>query len=262
MAFQGMTFIYDGISSDTYELYLGGTDVKAITSATASTNTELVFDSVNGRSKNFVYGVKQSSTTGEFPLYIFSPNELTRYDVHTIDAWLFSNAMPKKLIIVQDDMTEFHYNAIFSKNEVLTHRGGVVYGFSCTVVCDSSYAYSNYKTTTHVINGETTIKFNNMSSGINYNYPQIEFTSNKANGQITIKNESDKNRTFTMNGLSINETITIDEWFEITSSMGLNRLENCNKKWLRLKNGVNVLKVSGDVTSLKITHQNLKGIGS
>ena len=262
MAFQGMTFIYGGISSDIYDLYIGGTDQKAITSANASTNTELVFESVNGRSKNFIYGVKQTDTTLEFKMNIFCLNELTRYDVHIIDAWLFSNATPKPLIIIQDDMTEFHYNAIFSKNKVLTHKGGVVYGFSCTVICDSAYAYDKEKTISYSISGETTIKFNNMSSGINYNYPKIEFKITKANGQIIIKNESDNNRTFIMSNLSVNEIISIDEWFQIESSMGLNRLENCNKKWLRFKNGINILKVSGDISALKITHQNLKGIGS
>lgn len=173
MAFQGQIFIYDGISSDTYGLYIGGIEKKAITSSDAATNTELVYDNVNGRNENFVYGVKKKNTTLEFKLDLFSPNELTRYDVHIIDAWLFSNAMPKELIILQDDMMEFHYNAIFSKGEVLTHKGGVVYGFSCTVVCDSVYALDRQQTKSYKINGETIIYFNNMSSGINYSYRTI-----------------------------------------------------------------------------------------
>ena len=118
MTFSAFSFIFDNISSEDYGLYIGGVDSQEIKSSMASTNTEIVYDSVNNRSENFVYGVKQSERCLEFNIELFSYDKLSRSDISYIDSWLFSNRQPKKLVFCQEDMANYTFYAIFSKNEI------------------------------------------------------------------------------------------------------------------------------------------------
>ena len=262
MTFSAMSFIYDNISSEDYGLYIGSIDNKTITSSMASTNTELIFDSIANRSENFVYGVKQTEPCLTFDIELFSYEKLSRSDISYIDAWLFSNRKPKKLVLCQEDMANYTFYAIFSKNEIKAYANKP-YMLTCTIVCSSAYGYEIEKKDEYIINnGSTVVRFNNLSGGINYLYPKLEFVCNKDLGAITIENLSDNNRKFIISNLYNGEKITIDEWFQIESSTGLLRLENCNKQWLRLKNGINNIKISGNLSKLTMYYSFRKAIGS
>lgn len=261
---KSISFIYDNQSSEDYGLYIGSLNAKSTSNSPASTNSEIVYDTVNNRNEVFIYGVETTEKLLEFDIELFFEDyeNIDKSDILYIDQWLFSNKFPKKLVFCQEDMSTYYYNAIFKKNEILYHNNRI-YGFKCQIQCDSPYAYTSEKELTIPITNEKAIaRINNISSGLSYIYPSIQFVCNKEGGQVTIKNKSDENRTLILSGLKNNETITIDKWFQITSSYGLKRLGNCNKQWLRLRDGVNYIEVSGDTTRITLKYQFMQGIGS
>lgn len=263
MAVSAMSFMFDNKSSEDYGIYIGGFDNNPIKEDMASTNIEFVQDKLPTRSENFIYGIVQSEENLKFNINLFSYDYLSKNDITYIDSWLFASNNPKKLMFMQEDMATYTYNAIFSKNNIVYH-GNQIIGFNCDVICDSAYAYEMKKTEVYTItpNKNARIRFNNLSGGINYLYPRLSWTCNKDNGRLQIVNVTDSRRTFSMTGLKQGETITIDEYFQIESSLGLLRSENCNKQWLRLLNGVNHLDVVGDCGKLYMTYQFKKAIGS
>lgn len=263
MAVSALSFLYNQISSEDYSLYIGEINGQNLKNDMASTNTEFIMDTVNNRSENFIYGVKQTETNLKFNLKLFGYDKFTKNDITYIDNWLFSNRMPQKLMFCQEDMANYTYHAIFSKNQIL-YNGNEAFGFDCDIICSSAYGYETEKTDVYNIlpNTITKVRFNNLSGGINYLYPKLSFVCNKDNGRIKIINKSDKDRTFEMTGLSNGESIEIDDWFQINTSTGLYRLEKCNKQWLRFKNGINYLDITGDTSKINIKYTFRRGIGS
>lgn len=247
MAFYGLKFIYDNIPSDSMGLYIGEFGGNSVKNSPSSTKRELVYEHNEAREENLIFGTKTSSDLLEFDLGVFSYEQLSRQEMERIERWLFYNDKPKKLVICQDDMYQYHYNAIITGEWISV--GNMSQGLQCKVQCDSQYGYSN-RVTMVIPKGTRTVRNASITKMI---YPKIEFTCTKANGSISIKNVTE-NRTFTMTGLQLNEKITIDKWFQITSSTGLLRLSNCNREWLRLLSGMNKLEVQGDVANIKLEY--------
>lgn len=263
MSITALSFSYNGVDSEDYGLYIGEINPSSVKNTMASTNTEFIQDFLPTRSENFIYGVRQSERNLTFKIKLFSYDFLSKNDVSYIDNWLFSNKQPKRLMFMQEDMATYSYMAIFEKNEIIS-VGNKIIGFECDIICDSSYAIEQEKTEVYQVNSakDVSVRFNNLSGGINYLYPKIEWTCNKDNGSLQIVNKNDNNRTFIITGLRNGEKITIDRYFQIKSSMGLLRSENCNKKWLRFVNGINNFTVKGDTSNLYITYQFKKAIGA
>ena len=265
MACKALSFVYNGQASEDYGLYIGELGGKMEDSSMASTNTELIYDTIPNRIENFIYQVKITEDLLEFNMKLFfeNPTDIGKDDLKYIDQWLFSNKYPKKLIICQEDMLNCYYNAIFKDNNIL-YYGNKPYGYDCTVQCDSPYAYEfEHEHTISIQHGQIgKLRVNNTSSGISYIFPNINFICNKENGSIYIKNINDNGRTLIFENLKQGEEITLDKWFQITSSYGLRRLGNCNKKWLRFVQGINNIEISGDLTKFNIKYQFMQGVGS
>ena len=261
---KALSFIYDEKASEDYGLYIGELNANSTSSSMVSTNTELIYDSVNNRMENFIFGVQITDKLLEFEMNLFFEDykNIDKNDIKYIDQWLFSQKFPKKLILCQEDMATYYYKAIFKKSEILYHNNKI-YGFRCSIQCDSAYAYTSEKQIDlPIINNKATTRINNISSGVSYIYPSIRFVCNKEGGSVTITNKSDNNRSLVFSNLKQGEEIYVDKWFQITSSYGLKRLDSCNKKWLRLKNGVNYIEVNGDTGRLILNYQLMQGIGS
>lgn len=263
MAVSALSFIYNNIPSEDFGLYIGEFDSSVIKTDMASTNIEFIQDHISERSENFIYKVIQSEKNISFDLNLFSYDYLSKSDISYVDNWLFANKKPKPLVFCQGDMSTYTFHAIFSNNQIVYH-GNRAIGFKCKVVLDSTFAYENKQTEViSVFSDESTkVRFNNLSGGINYLYPEISWTCNKDNGMLEIINSSDNNRRFFIDGLKTGEKITIDKWQQIDSSLGLLRRDNCNGGWLRLRNGINILSVKGDTGNLNMTYQFKKAIGS
>lgn len=265
MAVKALSFVYNGQSSEDYGLYIGELDGKMENSSMASTNTEIIYDTIPNRIENLVYQVKRSEDLLEFNLKLFFADveNTGKDDLKYVDQWLFSNKYPNKLIFCQEDMVNCYYNAIFKKNEILYH-GNKPYGYECTVQCDSPYAYEiEREKTISIQSGDIgKLRINNISSGTSYIYPSMNFICNRENGSVFIKNINDNNRTLIFENLKQGEEITLDKWFQISSSYGLRRLGNCNKRWLRFVKGINNIEITGDLTRFTVKYQFMQGVGS
>lgn len=264
MKLKALSFIYNNTTSEDYGLYIGSLNAKTTSSSMASSNSEIVYDFVNNRLENFIYGVKLTERLLEFEIELFFENyeNLDKNDIKYIDSWLFSQKYPQRLVFCTEDLSTYYYKAIFKKNDILYHNNKI-YGFKCSIQCDSAYAYTSEKQLVIPITSDKSIaRINNISSGVTYIYPSIRFVCNKEGGSIVMTNKSDNNRSFIINNLKQGEEIYIDKWFQITSSYGLKRLGNCNKRWIRLKDGVNYIEVSGNTSRVVLTYQFMQGIGS
>jgi phage-related protein len=99
--------------------------------------------------------------------------------------------------------------------------------------------------------------FNNKSDDKGaYLYPKLVITMNNSGGNVTITNSSDASRVFSFTGLLTSEVITIDNSLQqITSSTGLLRMSNFNKKFFRLIPEINNLRFQGNIASIDMTYQ-------
>lgn len=277
MAYQGYQFIFDGIPSQTYGLrivsfesasyrYSGGSAMELITSkASRSLKTKILGS----------YPDKPL----EFELEVICERELSITQATAIKSWLFGHFRYKKLQIFKDDLAGCYFNCILNNPEDINING--YNGWKFTVICDAGGAWENPRTFHFAFEspdqgetveyGETpdenqetttTITIYNQSENNDYTYPSVSFVAQGNDGKASIKNLSDNEREFYFTGLSGGEAITIDGHTKIikTSSEGVNRLPDFNKKFLRLVRGANQLEVSG-ISSLDITIENFRRLG-
>ena len=263
MAFHGISIIFDGVASETYNLYLMGFDNKSGSSTRdLSMSLEIITDYSANSEIPYLQGVRDRNIL-TFPLTLSSKKPLDRYDIEHIQRWLFGHKQYKKLQIVQEDYHDIHFNCILNKpKEVVLNNE--VYGFEFTVECNSAFGWQFPKTRNYPIASPQTIFFTNESSVNDYMYPTIEFMCTKqgGNGSVSIINQKDNNREFKITKLYYGETIIADSRLGIIkSSLDRRILGDFNKQFLRLVPCDNKLIVTGDITSLKITWQNMRRVG-
>jgi len=258
MAFFGRSFIYGGIVSDYYGLSIGDINSSDINETMGSSGMEISDQKIYRRATPYFYGATPSPVL-KFDMSAFSKEEIDADFFRLIQKVFFSSKKYKKLQIVQEDMAEVYFDCILNDPKII-RVGNLLRGISFTVQCSSPFAWKFPKTTTYSYTQPTineTIVFNNSSDDNgSYLYPKNVITMNSFGGNISITNLSDNNRVFSFTGLSSGEIITIDNSLQIiSSSTGLKRLGNFNKKFLRMIPGVNTLRIQGAIASLATTCQ-------
>lgn len=257
LAFGGLKFIFDGIGSDQYGLQICSINGRGEESSSGGTNANLHTDKSSGSYKFNLLGVSEDEPL-TFRLSFGTLSPMTRQEISSIQKWLFGHKEYKKLRIIQDDMTDLHYNCILSDSEIET-LANYPFVISCNVTCDSQFAWEEDKTHTYS-NFTTDIILINTSDIKDYTYPLIEFTV--ASTTVSFINKSNGNWGTVFEKLTVGEKITLDNEHQIiTSSTGLRRLGNFNKKWFELKSGENILAITG-VSELKVTYANARRVGA
>lgn len=256
MSFNGLSFVYDGISSESYGLYLasmgGGED-----SSSGGMEMDILTKKVARREQSYLMGVSAPAPL-EMSLTMFSLKPITRYRLSEIQNWLFCRESYKKLKIIQNDIGHLNYNAILHSSELI-HVSNEVYGITCQVTCDINGAWMEEEVLSFPTpSGD--LKIENLSD-LRYVKPYIEFTF-KGGSEIVFTNKSDNNREFSFTGLTNGEVIKVDcDTGEISSSLNINRMGKCNKKFLRLISGINILNIRGSIANLKIIYTPMKKVG-
>lgn len=262
MGFYSTNFVFRNVPSETYNLYLSTPD-GGETMSPGSSDTQIIEQKVYRKSTPYFYGAELSPIL-EFPITITTPTELTEWDTALIQKWLFGHKEYSKLQIVQEDTSDAYFNCMLVRPQIMK-VGNIIRGFNCTVRCDAPWGWTFPKTLTYnytVSDVNASIRLNNLSDDNEYNYPEIEFTLNALGGDFSIINTSESNRLFSFTGLQANEIMTVNNELEIiSSSNGLLRLSNFNRKFLRLIPGYNILTVLGNISQLKMTMQFAKKIG-
>lgn len=256
-AFSGLNFIFDGKSSEEY-------GVKIVYINKSGWNTDnmgadfepILADNPLGISKPS-YGINISQLL-EFNITIGSLRPLNRHDVHKISSWLFARRKPCRLYIDQHDMKNIYYECYLTTPQMVS-MANYPYAFSCTVSCTSPFAWSNDIIKTAVVSDDNTEEIHLLNWGADIDgfiLPKVEIAPESNISTISLINENDSGKEFlfdfTGNGtiaIVNGEIITVDNLNQIVSSSEYyNRLEAFNKKWLRLANGDNKIKITGNGT--------------
>jgi phage-related protein len=258
MAFYALSFQFDGIPSETYNLKISGLDASGTSSSMGSSSMDIINQKIFRRPTPYLLGMTPSEVLS-FDVEITSPEEIDSETFQLVQRWMFSNRTFKKLLIFQEDMSNVYFNCIFNNPQIL-RVGNVIVGFTATVVCDSPFGYEfekniNYTYTSPTV--DNNVIFYNSSNDIgNYIYPNLVITMNSFGGSVTITNSDDANRVFQFTALSPLEVITMNNDIQtIASSTGLKRLSNFNKHFMRLVPGLNHLRLQGNFSNIKMTTQ-------
>jgi hypothetical protein len=203
----------------------------------------------------------------EFPVEIYG-SSMDVFKQIEIKNWLYGKPGYHKLQICIDHHNTFYYNCkLIATTDIVF---GAPNGFRFNVVCDSPGAWEFPKTVTYKFPTHSyyNFLFNNISGDSDYMRPIIEFKTMTNTYNFSLKNNSDIDstgnaRTFSFTNIQGNEIITVDNKNKImTSSSGLYRLDNFNKKFFRLKRGVNEITAIGSCEYMKITYQNFRRLGA
>lgn len=250
MAFNGCYFRFDGISCKEYGLRLYGMS-QLSSDEVLHTGTDIVEDRTPNRYGSFFYGTVANTPLQfnlTFGIDIGASDKrafLSRLDLNDVASWLVGHNEYKYLEIEQPDMEEIRYRCIITN---LRHSdiGGGLWGFTCTVTCDSPYAYHCPKEYRYEIDGSETVRFYNACTCLNYYKPKIIISPDSA-GTFSIKNESDDGRITKLTNLpAVNSSIVLDSENEVITCTDIaNPYSYFNFKFFRLVRGMNILTFTG-----------------
>jgi hypothetical protein len=268
--FSASSFIFNGIPSEFYNLYIGysGKDSKAGAGESeepASNDISLLTQKIYRRPSPLLYGVEQIPVLS-FYLSMYIPNGgLDEQAFSKVSGWLFGNMQYGTLRICQNDMTDIYFRCFFTKPQ--TNRyGNFIRALNSTVVCDAPWGWRSPKTYNYswlnTYDISQVINFYNETDNNYYTYPtKLVITANSFGGNITITNATDNGRQFVLTAAPY-EVITFN-CFDQTVSSSINPLplQNFNGNWLRLLKGVNLLNVTGNPLSVAMTVERAVKIG-
>ena len=248
--FNATTFTYDGVYSGIYGLLIAEFNPETVQSSMTFTPTVRAVKSA--KSNRFSFAGIVYEEMPEFSFSIISEHRIPDILRRELLSWLTGRAGFKRLQIHQPEYQEYEYNCIFSAVEII-YVNGHCHGFNVTAKFDSPYCYGRPRKRT--VNGtgeEVAVKLVNESDIVDgYVYPIVKFTARDAvDGKaISIINEWDAARPFEFCGLTPHEEVMVDNELKIiTSSVGGDKLSGFSKNWLRLRRGVNELRIRIDGT--------------
>lgn len=250
MSFYGLSFSFDGISCEEYGLMLY--DFNSTTQGDSKyASLDIDEDRVAGRHRSLFYNTYYKKPL-EFKI-IFGADEyaaeqreqIDRYEMQLIGAWLTDRKEYCDLVIDQPDMERIRYHCIITDLQTLEHSGNK-WAFEATVHCDSPYGYLAPQTFTYELTGKTTVLLPSRSSINRPFFPKmtIEMGNSKT---LSIVNANDGGREFKLTNLpQANEVIALNgETGVMAGSSGLNLYPYCNFKFPRLVRGDNYLTIEG-----------------
>lgn len=244
--FNATYFQYDGQSSAAYGLQIVDFDDGAVKETDAFSPT-LSLQKVPGAVRFFHGGIEyDSAPTCEFS--VVSEQELTSDLRREVLSWLVGRKQFKALQFIGGDNSDFTYYCVFTSAKTIWVNGRC-HGLRLSAQFDSPFA-RGAATSITVAPGAHTIQLENKSDiKDGYVYPIVQFTGT----YVDIVNATDDSqRHFVFSELAPSEVIIVDnELRHISSSIGGEKLSKfTSKNWLRLRHGVNELKIksAGSVT--------------
>lgn len=261
MSYLAYDFIFDGIPSEKFGLFLCNIGETNKTTDNAGGNVKIHTDKTPNMEYNYLLGVEHEDVF-EFTFVFGSDSPKDRFDISLINNWLMGHKQYKKLQIIQKDMTSVYFNCIINDLRTIMF-GNVPYAFECTVLCDRPWALENMKTYNYDVYDGKTIIHNNISHKNGITLPIIEFTTNNNPSNVSIINKTNGNYETKFVDLINEETIFLDCNTEtIKSSTGNRRLSNFNNHWFELLPNENIITFKGDISNFKIKYENVRKVGA
>lgn len=237
------------------------------------TPVQPLLQSLSRRSKVYNLGIeKENNGALEFELSFYKVDYVpfNAYERDMIATWLLSDHTFKPLQMLQDDMSDLYYNCYFKALKYIV-IGGSTYGFVATAVCDSSFAWKNEETVEIINKADTNGLFPsitefdlyNISSDINLTTPiLIEVDMGNNTNEFKVTNISNNNEFFEFKNLVVGDKVKIDDLYSIECITRPNTIivDNFNGEFMKLVNGLNKIKVDGEIKRIKIVYQGNKMI--
>lgn len=248
MAFHGCHFCFDGIPDFEYGLMIY--DVGGSEEDGKFSSVEIQEDRTTRRYSPLHYGIVQNEpltfpfTFGADIDAIDKHQHLDRWEMDAIANWLTGHNEYKWLEITQSDMEIIRYKCIITDLKYISY-GNIPWAFTCTVTCDSPFAYMHPETMVFNVpdNINTIIE---CRAAVKYYFPKIIINMKKGSS-FSIINHSDNDRVFKFDDIPASiKQITIDNENEIiTNSSELNLYDKFNFNFFRLIKGYNNLEFTG-----------------
>jgi phage-related protein len=261
MAFYARTFIFNGIPSEFYNIYLGTFGGSGEDTNATSSDVALLTQKIYRRPVPLFYGAEQTPVL-QFPLAMYSPDrtlEVTAGSFSEVATWLFGQMAYKQLRLCQNDMQEIYFNCFLTAPQI-TRVGNIIRGMSATVVCDAPWAWKEPISLTRTYDPDAysvydSFSIDNESANNFYTFPtNLVIHANIFGGSVTITNIGDNNRQFILTLLP-NEIVTINcDLQTVSSNLVTYPLGGFNKNFLRFIQGTNDINITGNIKSLSLTY--------
>lgn len=259
MSFWATSFVFNGVPSEAFGLFLISEDGAGVLQNTGSNSVELYTQTIYRKATPYFFGTQQTPTLS-FSLCFASLEPISALEQQVIQKWLFGQNSYKKLQIMQCDMYDVYFNC-FLTNPTLTTVGNYAYSFKCDVICDAPWAWEYPKEVNYgPFVGAGNIVFNNISDDNYYMRATWVITLDDNTTSFQINNLTDSSSCTFIN-LSPNEVITIDSSRSIIkSNTGLLRVGNMSGILPRFVPGQNEIQIVGDISNINITYQNARKV--
>jgi len=247
--FNSYEFTFAGVSSKAFGLMIYDIGNNAQEDVSFGNIAEIEQERIPRMVHPIHYGVNYHAKPLEFSLVFGAQDPLNRYEMEEIAYWLTGYQDYQWMTLGQEDLLHCQFRCLVKELTPIT-VGWLPYAFKAKIVCDCPYAYSEEKTQSFTISGETTVFVQNDGYVREYVKPVIEYELSSGNS-ISIVNQSDGGRTFTLTNIpSGSSRIQIDsgKCMLTDKSVGKNLYANSNLKFPRLVTGDNSLKVTGNGT--------------
>jgi len=235
-SFYAYDFMYDDIPSQRFDLKIITFEDGGLFSGVGSSDVNILSQRVLRKAKPYYLGRTQEPVL-EFPLTFGRAEPVSALDRDLISAWLFGRASYKKLYIMQDDMNGAYFNCMLKEPEP-QYIGNMNYAFTCSISCDSPFAYGPQKTITGSLSNEyKAIEIYNSSSEEEYLYPTVHFViSGGAYLSYYMTNYTDNERITSFVDIPATSEIemTVDNDFQMITSDTTGLLTYFNNNWFRL----------------------------
>lgn len=254
--FTATEFTYDGICSGTYGLKIASFNSDVMEEASYVAPSINTAKSVKSQRFFYLDATLDSPPTYEFS--VVSESVIHKTTLRDILKWLDPKKGFRELTIMQPSYDGTTYRCIFSVTSIIYHSGHCV-GLNLLATFDSPYQYGKpIKVSVSGTGEPKEINIFNASDNVNeYTYPMVEF--NSLDGQISIFNiTDDQTREFKLEGLNSNTTYKVDNELKVITGDGNNFLSKFSKKWLRLRAGKNVLRITINGTATITCPQYIK----
>lgn len=258
-------FVYDGISSEELGIYIASINNKKLTNQSSlGADLDIKEEFIPWRFRSLFYGVFESNPL-EFNLELASTDVFDRCQLEQIASALAGKQEYAWLEIDQRDLRDVRFRCILNNFEVITLAGEPL-GLTCTVHCDSPYAWEFPKKFSVTVGSEGTAALNiyNSSSSNRIYEPQMTISLPAGAQSFEISNANDNGRVFKLsseNAFGSPVTFNVDNDRRIINSADAHVVQNCytyikenGYKFFRLVKGMNKLNVTapeGTVVTVK-----------
>lgn len=248
MAFTASTFIYNGIKSESFGLYLYSFNNKSQGNGSFGGEGKILENRLQSRYRPLHYGVSRNSPM-EFTIVFgtLDTKPIDRKTAAKIAEWLIGHQQYQWLSICQSDMEHVRYRCLIDDLVQLPVRGNTI-AFQANVKCDGPYAYHLPESVSIKSSGTATGKYQNESNIHDKYYPSMKIEIKQGEKNIEIWTDKEPERKFILSNLSISAptNITIDGENQVITGGDTNWYRHCNMKFLRLWPGENTIHVNGN----------------